>query len=104
LHMGWTEDGEWLQFRSTSYYDDRLKEVPNRLLARWAASRRRQGTLMLDDLIEIAGLSDAQLNATNMAEGARACFGLEEWDLAGNRNLRRQFRYLASFSPTQRRQ
>ena len=33
-------EGGWLQFRSTSYYHDRLKEVPNRLLRRWQAVRR----------------------------------------------------------------
>jgi len=36
-------DGNWLQFRSAGYYNDRLKEVPNRLLTRWAAAREAQG-------------------------------------------------------------
>src|SRR5205807_1850093 len=54
------EAGPWLQFRSVGYYHDRLKEVPNRLLTRWAAVRRQQGLLPLDDLCEIAQLSDAQ--------------------------------------------
>src|SRR5205823_5106104 len=62
----------WLQFRSATYYQDRLKEVPNRLLTRWAqersdaGGRRRHATLPLDDLVEIAGLSDAQLNGAEM--------------------------------------
>ena len=46
----------WLEFRSMSFYDDRLKEVPNRFLSRWAGSRREQGTLTLDDLCEIVAL------------------------------------------------
>ena len=33
--------GAWLEFRSASFYDDRLKEVPNRLLDRWATARRQ---------------------------------------------------------------
>jgi hypothetical protein len=104
MHLRWNRDkeGGWLQFRSTSFYDDRLKEVPNRLLARWATSRRQRGMLTLDDLAEIAQLSDAQLDAVSMAEGARACFGLVEWELARHEWLRPQLRYLATFTPTQR--
>ena len=41
MRLRWNKDGEWLQFRSTSYFHDRLKEVPNRLLTRWAESPRR---------------------------------------------------------------
>jgi hypothetical protein len=102
--------GTWLEFRSASYYDDRLKEVPNRLLSRWAASRRQHagthgvGGLTLDDLIEIAGLSDAQLDAADMAEGARECWGLAEWDLAGQRRLRPHLRFLAGFTREQRQE
>ena len=87
LRLRWTKDGEWLQFRSTSFYDDRLKEVPNRLLSRWSASRREHGALTLDDLIEIAQLSDVQLNAREMAKGALVLWGLEEWDLARGKSL-----------------
>src|SRR5207302_4100444 len=65
--------------------------------------RRQQGLLPLDDLCEIAQLSDAQLDGADMAEGARNCFGLEEWDLARNGKLRPQLRYLAILTPEQRR-
>jgi RNA polymerase sigma factor (sigma-70 family) len=102
MHLRWARDGEWLQFRSASYYDDRVKEVPNRFLSRWAASRRQRGFLSLDELVEIAGLPDAQLDGGEMAEGARDCFGLAEWDLARNGNLRPHLRYLAGFTPEQR--
>jgi hypothetical protein len=111
LRLRWSKDagaaaerGSWLQFRSISFYDDRLKEVPNRLLARWAASRRKQGSLALDDLIEIAQLSNAQLDAENMAEGAREVWGLAEWDLARNGNLRSHLRCLASLTGAQRQE
>jgi hypothetical protein len=92
----------WLQFRSVSFYDDRLKEVPNRLLERWSAARRQRGYLSLDDLVEIAQLSDAQLDAKEMAEGAHDCFGLAEWVLARDVLLRPHLRYLATFTPEQR--
>jgi hypothetical protein len=106
MRMRWSKDlaGGWLQFRSTTYFHDRIKEVPNRLLAHWSAARRQHGALTLDDLVEIAQLPDAQLGAMEMAEGARDCFGLVEWDLARNGNLRPALRYLAAFTPAQRQE
>jgi RNA polymerase sigma-70 factor, ECF subfamily len=104
LRLRWRKDGAWLQFRSTSFYDDRIKEVPNRLLVRWADSRRQHGFLTLDDLCEIAQLSDAQLDAVEMAEGARECFGLDEWDLARNASTRPHLRFLGGFTPAQRQE
>jgi hypothetical protein len=102
LRLRWHKEGSWLQFRSASYYDDRLKEVPNRLLVRWAASRRERSALSLDDLIEIAQLSDQQLDAASMAEGAREIWGLEEWDLARGSIPRRHLRFLGQCTPAQR--
>jgi Putative zinc-finger len=93
--------GDWLQFRTTSYFNDRLKEVPNRLLNRWAAARRRNGALTVEELVEIAQLSDAQLDSRTMAEGARLLYGLTEWQLAGG--ARQHWRYLAGSTPDQRR-
>jgi hypothetical protein len=104
MRLRWNKDGDWLQFRSAHYYDDRLKEVPNRLLSRWSAARQQHGFLTLDELIEIAQLPDAPLDAAEMAEGARDCFGLVEWDLARNRWLRPHLRYLAGFTPAQRQE
>jgi hypothetical protein len=78
--------------------------VPNRLLTRWAASRRQHGVLTLDDLIEIAQLSDDQLDASSMAEGARAIYGLGEWVLPRVKHVRGELRYLAEFTPEQRRE
>jgi hypothetical protein len=102
MRLRWNKEGAWLQFRSTSYYHDRLKEVPNRLLARWSAAREQHGALTLEELVEIAQLPDAQLDATEMAEGARDCFGLAEWSLARNGVKRRDLRFLATFTPEQR--
>ncbi len=106
MRLRWSKEGNWLQFRSITFYDDRLKEVPNRLLKRWAASRRQHGALTLDDLFEIAQLPDAQLDAEGMAEGARNCWGLAEWDLARSPSwrLRPHLRFLASFTPSQRQE
>jgi hypothetical protein len=102
MRLRWRRDGGWLQFRSTTFYDDRLKEVPNRLLQRWAAARRQAGMLALDELVEIARLPDAQLDGADMAEGAKQLFGLEEWELPRNWALRRHLRYLGELTPEQR--
>ena len=104
MRLRWSKEGAWLQFRSTSFYDDRLKEVPNRLLARWADARHQYGALRLDDLVEIAQLPDTQLNAAEMAEGARECYGLTEWNMARHGGLRPHLRFLAGFIPAQRQE
>jgi RNA polymerase sigma-70 factor (ECF subfamily) len=104
MRLRWNKEGSWLQFRSATYYDDRLKEVPNRLLARWSAARLKHGTLSPDDLIEIAQLSDPQLDSKIIAEGVKECFGLTEWDLAHNSDFRPHLRYLAAFTPAQRQE
>jgi RNA polymerase sigma-70 factor, ECF subfamily len=104
MRLRWNQDENWLEFRSTTFYDDRLKEVPNRLLTRWAAARQERGWLSLDDLLEIAGLPDAPLDGAEMAEGAKSGFGLEEWDLARDKHLRPHLRYLAAFTPAQRQE
>jgi hypothetical protein len=100
MRLRWSKEGDWLQFRSASYYNDRPKEVPNRLLSRWAMSRRQHGVLTLDDLVEIAQLSDAQLDGAEMAEGATDCWGLKEWFLVRNGELRPHVRFLAEFTPS----
>jgi hypothetical protein len=106
MRLRWDKDpdGGWLRFRSTSFFYDRLKEVPNRLLTHWAAARRQHGVLTLDDLLEISQLPDAQLDAKEMAEGARAIFGLAEWDVARSILQRPHLRYLATFTPAQRQE
>jgi hypothetical protein len=94
----------WLQFRSINYHHDRLKEVPNRFLTRWASTRRERGHLPLEDLIEMAGLPDAQLEASSMAEGIREWWGLPEWDLARDWAVLPHLRFLALLTPAQRQE
>jgi hypothetical protein len=104
MRLRWNKEEGWLQFRSATYYHDRLKEVPNRLLTRWAAARRQQGILTLDQVIEIAQLTDQQLDGAEMAEGAMECWGLKEWRLVRSGLLRPHVRFLASFTPEQRQE
>jgi hypothetical protein len=104
MRLRWTKDRCWLQFRSATFYNDRLQEVPNRLLARWSEARRQHGMLMVEDLLEITQLSDSELDAAEMAEGARLCWDLEEWDLARAKHLRPHLRHVAGLLPDQRRE
>src|SRR5262249_47228672 len=104
MRVRWGREDGWLQFRSASFYNDRLKEVPNRLLRRWADSRKQRGALSLDDVVEIAQLPDAQLDAREMGEGAKRCFGLAEWELPRQTPLRPPLRFLAALQPPQRQQ
>jgi hypothetical protein len=102
--LRWRQEGTWLQFRTINYYDERLKEVPNRLLSRWAEARRRQGMLSIEELVEIVQLTDAQLDGESMAEGARERWGLVEWDLARAAMTRSHLRFFAAFTPDQRQE
>jgi hypothetical protein len=92
----------WLQIRSATYYHDRLKEVPNRLLTRWAEVRRRHGMLPLDNLVEIARLSDAQLDGEEMRQGAIEWWGIPEWRLLRSRDFHPHVRFLGEFTSEQR--
>jgi hypothetical protein len=102
MRLRWSRDGEWLQFRSATYYHDRRKEVPNRLLVRWSETRRQHAMLPLDDLVEIAQLSDAQLDAEEMRQGAMEYWGLPEWTLLRRPSFRSHVRFLGEFTPAQR--
>jgi hypothetical protein len=100
MQVNWRREEGWLQFRSAGYFNERPKEVPNRLLERWAALRKKAGHLTPDELIEIATLSDAQLQSASVALGARALYGLEEWELARMPFLRPHWRFLAATPPS----
>jgi hypothetical protein len=104
MRMRWHLEEGWLKLRTVSYYHDRLKEVPNHLLKRWSTARKRHGVLTLDELVQIAALSDAQLDGSEMAEGAREVWALKEWDLCRDRLARPHLRFLARLTPEQRQE
>lgn len=98
MNLRWGKQDNWLTFRSTSFFNDRLKEVPNRLLDAWTATRKKQDdSLTLNNLIDMTrNLTDIQLNATEMGRGIRAIYGLEEWDIVTYPNLRSSWRMLGA--------
>jgi hypothetical protein len=103
MGVRWRKDGSFLQCRSTAFFWDKLKEVPNRLLDRWEKDREAQGALPLDDLLEMAMLSDRQLDSTLVGQGVRHCRNLMEWGIladpqyAGSRRKLDQIRPFARF-------
>jgi hypothetical protein len=102
MGVRWTKDGDFLLGRSTSYFWDKLKEVPNRLLQRWAKDRDANGGLPLADFLEMASLSDQQLGSALVAEGSMYCWGLREWSSLVLPESRRRARFLATLTPEQR--
>lgn len=104
MGVRWKQDGQFLLGRSGSYFWEKLKAVPSRLVRRWQADAREPAGLPLRDLLEMASLSDAQLNSAVTAAGMRQCSGLEEWGVVGGgegRPLRAYARFLALLQPAQ---
>ncbi|HLK57121.1 MAG TPA: zf-HC2 domain-containing protein [Chthonomonadaceae bacterium] len=113
LGVRWRKDGDFLLARSTGFFWARLKEIPNRLLARWREDNRRPGGLPFDDLLEMAALSDAQLDSLIVAQGIKHCLEIDAWGLvstpeSGMRSIsvgrRDLLRCLASLPETVRNQ
>src|SRR5262249_1394964 len=99
----WRYDGDCLLCRSTSYFWDRLREIPNRYLRRWAQDREANGWLPLADFLEMATLSDQQLDSARMSAGIRRCWKLGEWGFFASPAIRQQARLLATLTADQRR-
>src|SRR5206468_785654 len=83
LGVRWRKEDDVLVCRSASYFWDKLKEVPNRYLQRWALSRDAAGGLPFGDFLEMACLTDSQLDSNAVAEGVEHWWGLREWAWLG---------------------
>jgi hypothetical protein len=81
--MRWRRDGDFLLCRTTSYFLDRLREVPNRYLDRWKRDRDTSNGLPVADFLEMATMTDQQLDSGPMAEGIEHLWGLREWAWLG---------------------
>jgi hypothetical protein len=108
LGVRWRKDDDFLLCRSTSYFWDRLKEVPNRYLQRWVKSRDANGSLPFADFLEMAAMSDQQLDSGPGGEGIEHFWGLREWAWLGGAWLeppptRGYARFLAILTPDQQR-
>jgi hypothetical protein len=112
LGARWKKDGDYLLARSTGYFWDKLKEVPNRQLRRWHADLQQHGTLPVDAVLEMATLSDTQLDSDVSGRVIGHCWQLEEWGNVGRglfrigvvcTELRPFARFFAALSEPQRR-
>jgi hypothetical protein len=83
MGLRWRRDDGFLLARSTSFFWDRLKEVPNRTLARWRQAREADGALPVAHVLEIAALSDQQLDSETVGKAVEHCAGIHEWGLFG---------------------
>ena len=63
LGAHWKKDGDFIEGRAAAFFWDKLKEVPNRLLDRWQTDSERNAGLPLNDLLQMALLSDQQLDS-----------------------------------------
>jgi hypothetical protein len=103
MGVKWTKEGDFILCRSASYYWDKLKEVPNRLLQRWARDRETNGGLPLADLLEMAALSDPQLDSVIVSEAITHCLGLRDWGHLRWPGFRRDARFFVTLTPEQQR-
>jgi hypothetical protein len=101
MGVRWTMDGDFLLCRSTSYFWDKLKEVPNRYLQRWARDRDANGGLPFADFLEMASMTDQQLDSAVVADGIDRYWKLHEWTILNPRETRYTARYLSSLAPEQ---
>ncbi len=113
LDARWRLDGEFLLARGTGYYWDKLKEVPNRHLRRWHETRAKEGALPLEQVLELATLTDAQLDSERVGQAVQHCWGIHEWEILGGGQAvtarqrqrdRAHYRLLAALTPPQLRQ
>jgi hypothetical protein len=103
MRVRWSKEQGWLQFRSASFFNDRIKEVPNRLFEKWASARKQKGRLGVEELSEIASLTDAQLDSLQTGSVARALYGLSEFEMARSPQTRPHLRFFAGLGETPRK-
>jgi hypothetical protein len=102
LGVRWKKEGVFLQGRDVTFYWDKLKDVPERLLTHWQQDAAQPEGLPLLDLLEIAQLSDDQLNAVATDRGVRECWNLPEYALMGpHSNIRTEARLTAQLTAAQ---
>src|SRR5207245_1426931 len=58
----WSREGEFIRVRRWTWYDDRLAEIPERLVKYWSAHLRTQPSLSLEDAAQLVlSLRDRQV-------------------------------------------
>jgi len=79
MHYRWRLDEGFLTGRSEAYHWQRQNEVPKHLLLKWQKIQKTNGRLSLDQVVEMANLSDRQLNAAEVGKAIYHLWQLPEW-------------------------
>lgn len=103
MRSRWSLQEGWITFRSLSWHFDRPQHIPNRLFAGWEDSRQKNGRQTVNDLMEIAQLPDDRFLPPEHMQLAVARYGLTDWWIVQNADLRLHWRFVGSLSPLERR-
>ncbi len=99
MRSRWNLEEGWITFRSLSWHFDRPQHIPNRLFAGWEANRQKNGRQTVNDLMEIAQLPDDMFLPPEHMQLALARYGLLDWWIVQNADLRLHWRFVGSLSP-----
>ena len=102
MRSRWNLEEGWITFRSLSWQFDRVQHIPNRLFAGWEASRQKNRRQTVRDLMEIAQLPDDKFLPPEHMQLALARYGLQDWWIVQNADLRLHWRFAGSLSPLAR--
>jgi hypothetical protein len=98
----WDQHGRLIRLRSRTWFLDRPREIPLRLVRRWKALFEQHGALSLDEYLRMAtGLTDAQLDSLPRA-GEEVGLSSYSEDLSRVYLVRHALRLYASMSPDQK--
>jgi hypothetical protein len=96
----WDRRGKMIRLRSRTWFLDRPREIPLRLIRNWNEQQEQNGALSLDTYLAMATtLTDAQLDALNSLSMEHPSLSL--YEVARGRHALRLY---ATLSPAQRQQ
>lgn len=108
LQYKWGQGEGFLTGRSTAFHWQRVNEVPKRILLKWQTVRKQKGFLPLESILEMARLSDRQLDAPELGKAIYSQWKLPEWGVLSRPFFARQYfgerivaRFMAALSPAQ---
>lgn len=81
MHVRWSQDEGWLVGRSRAYYWQRVNEVPKSQLLAWSHDRQRRGFTSIDSVLEMASMTDRQLQSVEVGRTIVNQWKLMEWGI-----------------------
>lgn len=74
-HYNWGKQGSIVEFRDRNWFRKRAAQLPEAWLAAWRETLKNNGTLEIDDLAQIAALSQEQLQMNILADDVLRAVG-----------------------------